>query len=135
MLRDAIFRYAGSVVVTQVEERHGIQNTAERNVRHFLVMSPLAAQYAEAFAENCQLDPGSWFEEDTPDEQLVLLDNLVVAQDVVEQMLLNGGDLLAPPGLVARCAEGVSELGPGGSPGESSPHCAVDALRNARVYS
>jgi|GEM_PF-1363335 len=35
MLRDAIFRYAGSVVVTQVEERHGIQNTAERNVRHF----------------------------------------------------------------------------------------------------
>ena len=29
-------------------------------------MSPLAAQYAEAFAENCQLDPGSWFEEDTP---------------------------------------------------------------------
>jgi len=53
-------------------------------------MSHLAAQYAEAFAENCQLDPGSWFEEDTPDEQLVLLDNLVVAQDVVEQMLLNG---------------------------------------------
>lgn len=34
-LRDAIFRYEGSMAVTQVEERDGIEGTAEGNVRRF----------------------------------------------------------------------------------------------------
>lgn len=37
LLKDAIFRYAGSVTTTQIEEKHGIQNTARRNVELFWV--------------------------------------------------------------------------------------------------
>ncbi|MBD2261051.1 hypothetical protein [Pseudanabaena sp. FACHB-2040] len=37
LLKDAIFRYAGSVVTTQIEEKHGISGTARRNVKHFWV--------------------------------------------------------------------------------------------------
>lgn len=50
----------------------------------------LTEQYTKAFAENCLLDPDSWFENDTPAEQLELLDSLVASQDVAQAMLLNG---------------------------------------------
>lgn len=35
LLREAIFRYAGSVATTRIEEKHGISGTARRNVEHF----------------------------------------------------------------------------------------------------
>ncbi|MBD2261050.1 hypothetical protein [Pseudanabaena sp. FACHB-2040] len=53
-------------------------------------MSPLALQYVEAFDANCLLDAESWFQEDTPQEQLDLLNNLVVSEDVARKMLLEG---------------------------------------------
>lgn len=53
-------------------------------------MSPLALQYVEAFNANSLLDAESWFEDDTPQEQLTLLNNLVVSEDVAEKMLLEG---------------------------------------------
>ncbi|MDA0267946.1 MAG: hypothetical protein O3A14_13540 [Cyanobacteria bacterium] len=53
-------------------------------------MTDLKAAYARAFADNCQLDPDAWFEDDTPQEQLALLDQLVVSSEVAETMLLAG---------------------------------------------
>lgn len=53
-------------------------------------MSPLALRYTEAFDANCLLDADSWFEENTPQDQLDLLDTLVVAEDVAREMLLAG---------------------------------------------
>lgn len=58
----------------------------------------LASDYAVAFAANCELDPDSWFEDDTPAEQLDLLENLVVAEDIAEAMLLSGEVCWSHPG-------------------------------------
>jgi hypothetical protein len=58
----------------------------------------LTSDYAIAFDANCQLDPDSWFEDDTPQEQLDLLDNLVVSRDVAESMLLSGEVNWSHPG-------------------------------------
>lgn len=56
----------------------------------FGVKMSLTKQYNQAFSDNCLLEPESWFEDETPPEQLELLDNLVVSTEVAEQMLLCG---------------------------------------------
>lgn len=50
----------------------------------------LVAKYTKAFDDNCLLDPMSWFEYDTPQEQIDLLDNLVCSYDVAEEMIWSG---------------------------------------------
>jgi hypothetical protein len=50
----------------------------------------LATTYTKAFDDNCLLEWETWFEADTPQQQLDLLDNLVVSSDVAEDMLLSG---------------------------------------------
>lgn len=50
----------------------------------------LIVEYTKAFDDNCLLEWETWFEDDTPQQQLDLLDNLVVSSDVAETMLLSG---------------------------------------------
>jgi len=35
ILRDAIFRYEASIAVTTIDEKHGLQQTAEHNAKRF----------------------------------------------------------------------------------------------------
>lgn len=53
----------------------------------------LAETYTNAFADGLKLDPDSWFEDDTPQEQLDLLDSLVDTRKLIDAMLQSGETL------------------------------------------
>lgn len=53
----------------------------------------LAEQYTAAFNANTELDPSTWFEADTPIEQLARLDNLIYSGDIATAMLEAGETL------------------------------------------
>jgi hypothetical protein len=55
----------------------------------------LAEQYIAAFNANTELDPSTWFEADTPIEQLNRLDNLTYSGDIATAML-EAGETLWP---------------------------------------
>lgn len=53
-------------------------------------MTNLTEQYTQAFAQNCLLEPSTWFEDDIPAEQEALLDNLILSAEIAERMVLSG---------------------------------------------
>lgn len=61
-------------------------------------MSPLSQQYAQTFDDNAALDWRSWFEDDTPQEQLDLLDDLEVSGDVAIALIEAGETNWQHPG-------------------------------------